>query len=319
MTTSGSGYYQDTPGIRFIPPNGAVITSVASGSLITNGSSIMSITVIDAGQGYQPIPSTVSVITQTGAGAELLPVINSAGSLISINVQSPGLGYTTQDTIVINRAVVFDENYIDAVARISAVSFAGEILALSVINPGSGYQASVTTVEVVSSLSPSRPYPIGTGFTASVYTNISGAITGAVVTNPGAGYAVYPPYLVISDVGSGAITRVTVNDQTQISAIEVIAPGRNYTADATGVVYNPPTAAEPNPPIDSASVSIKVSNNTYGTDPGLYYRVWAGLETNKAIQLQINAVVSYFKSLGYTVTIQSNPGNTNTIQWQIGW
>lgn len=319
MTTSGLGYYADTPSIKFVPPNGSAISLEATALVETNGSSIISVTITEPGQGYQPIPSTVSIMSSAGSGAQLSPLVNAAGQVVAINVLSPGLGYSINDLITVSRAVIFNSNYTDATLQITTVSLAGEILAVKVINSGSGYQSSVTTVEIVSTLNPLLAYPLGTGFTATVLTDIYGAITQVLVNNSGAGYATYAPYLVISDLGSGAITRVTVDDQTRVSAVEVVSPGRNYTQNATGVIYNPPTALGMNPPEVAAIVDIEVSNNTFGTDPGLYYRVWAGLETNKAIQLQINAVVSYFKGLGYTVTIQSNPGNTNTIQWQIGW
>jgi len=104
-----------------------------------------------------------------------------------------------------------------------------------------------------------------------------------------------------------------------VASIAVLSPGSGYTQAATGIVFNPPTAALPNPPANPAVVDIIVAENTFGTNPALYYQVWAGLATNKPIQLQMSSVLSYFKGLGYTIQIQSNPATGSTIQWKICW
>jgi hypothetical protein len=157
---------------------------------------------------------------------------------------------------------------------------------------------------------------------STVTTDILGTITGVIVTNTGAGYAVDSPYLVITDPGTGATTTVTLGTglaATSVASIAVNSPGTQYTQSATGTVFNPSTAALPNPPASPAVVAINVANNTFGTNPNLYWQVWAGVATNKPIQLQLNQVLTYFTSLGYTVTIQSNPATGSTIQWKICW
>jgi hypothetical protein len=124
--------------------------------------------------------------------------------------------------------------------------------------------------------------------------------------------------LSIIDPGTGAVTVVYLTG-TSVSSVDVTKSGSNYTTDATGTVYNPPTAALPNPPITPAVVTIDVNENPYGTDPHLYWQVWTGAVTNKAIQQQLNAVISYFTGLGYTIKIQTNPETGSTIQWHICW
>jgi len=314
----GHGYYEDNPSVFFQPPVGVVPTIVATGTVTTNGGNIISINVTNGGLGYEPVPATLSVSSLTGAGAILQPLVNAAGKIVNVNIADPGVGYTVADTIIATRAVVSNPAYVNATFKITSVGVLGEILEVVILNPGSGYQSSVTTPIIVSTLDPLVPYPLGIGFMGSVFTDINGVITNVVVDNPGAGYATYSPYLVITDPGTGAVTKVILSGDS-VSEILVIEPGTGYTQDATGIVFNPPTAPPPNPPADPAVVDIVVAENTWCTNPNLYYQVWAGTATNKAILLQLNAVLSYFKSLGYTIVIQTNPDTGSTIQWKVCW
>lgn len=314
----GSGYYNDSPSVVFVPPVGVVPGVVATGTVTTNGGSILSINMTNGGLGYQPVPATLAVTsTILGAGAILAPLVNAAGQIIGVNIINGGLNYTINDTITATRAIL-PGPYTNAVFKITAVSITGAILSVAVLTPGNGYEDSVTTAKIVSTLNPLIPYPTGSGIQTTVFTDIAGTITSTVVTNGGAGYGIIPPYLVITDPGTGAVTLVTLSG-TSVASIAVLSPGSGYTQNATGVVFNPSTAALPNPPANPAIVDIVVAENTFGTNPNLYYQVWAGLTTNKPIQLQLNSVLSYFKGLGYTIQIQSNPATGSTIQWKICW
>lgn len=314
----GSGYYADIPGVYFEPPVGVVPSVLATGTVTTNGGNILSINVTNGGLDYQPVPATMSVASLLGVGAVLEPLVNAAGGIVSVNIAAAGTGYTILDTVSATRAVLPNLAYVNATFVITSVGILGEITGVAVLNPGSGYQDSVANPVIVSTLNPLMSYPLGTGFLGTTFTDINGTITAVVVDNAGAGYATYSPYLVITDPGTGAITQVTLSG-TSVASIEVISPGTGYTQAATGVVFNPPTAPLPNPPADPAVVDIVVAENTFGTNPNLYYQVWAGTATNKQIQLQLNAVVSYFKGLGYTIVIQTNPATGSTIQWKICW
>lgn len=314
----GSGYYNDSPSVVFVPPVGVVPGVVATGTVTTNGGSILSINMTNGGLGYQPVPATLAVTsTILGSGAILAPLVNAAGQIIGVNIINGGLNYTINDTITATRAIL-PGPYTNAVFKITAVSITGAILSVAVLTPGNGYEDSVTTAKIVSTLNPLIPYPTGSGIQTTVFTDIAGTITSTIVTNGGAGYGIIPPYLVITDPGTGAVTLVTLSG-TSVASIAVLSPGSGYTQNATGVVFNPSTAALPNPPANPAIVDIVVAENTFGTNPNLYYQVWAGLTTNKPIQLQLNSVLSYFKGLGYTIQIQSNPATGSTIQWKICW
>jgi hypothetical protein len=317
VTTPGAGYVQDFPAMRFVPPNGSA-GALAAGTLVTNGGNILQIDVTNGGTGYQPVPATLAVSSVAGVNAILQPLVNASGQIQAVNIVNAGLGYTINDSVTATRAVAPNIAYVDATFIVASVSVTGEILAIIVTNPGSGYQDSVATVEIMSTVSSTTPYPLGTGFIANVLTDPLGVITQVLITNTGYGYATMNPYLVISDPGTGATTQVNLLLDA-VSSITVLTPGTNYTQSAVGTILNPSTAPLPNPPTTQAVVKINVSNNTYGTDPLLYWQTWAGATTNRPISAQLNQVLSYFKGLDYTISIQTNPATGNTIQWKICW
>jgi hypothetical protein len=318
VVNGGVGYFQDAPSVEFVPPVGVTPGAVATGTVVTNGGAILGITITSGGSGYQPVPATMGVSSVLGLGASLQPLVNASGGIVNINIANGGSGYTINDTVTATRAVLPNIAYVNAIFKITSVSITGEIIEIAILNSGSGYQDSVTEARIVSTLDPLLPYQLGTGFMGTVLTDITGTITQVVVNNTGAGYAVDSPYLVISDPGTGATTTVTLL-ATSVASIAVNQPGTQYTQFATGTVFNPPSASLPNPPALPAVVTINVSTNTFGTNPLLYWQVWAGTATNKPIQQQLNSVISYFKGLGYTITIQSNPATGSTIQWKICW
>lgn len=317
VVNGGIGYYVDQPAIAFIPPVGS-LGAGATATLTTNGSNILAVNITNGGSGYEPVPATMTVTSLTGVNAALEPLVNAAGEIVAINIVNAGTGYTLNDTVTATRAVLPNIAYVDAVFKITAVGVAGDILSVAILNPGSGYQDSVTEVKIVSTLNPLLDYPLGSGFMGTVITTPLGVVTQVLVDNIGAGYAAYHPYLVITDPGTGAQTSVTLSG-TSVSSIAVTNSGSNYTSGPTGTVFNPPTAALPNPPAIPAVVTINTTSNTFGTNPNLYWQVWAGTTTNKPIQSQLNAVLSYFTGLGYTITIQSNPSTGSTIQWKVCW
>ncbi len=316
VVNGGAGYEQDSPSVVFIPPVGS-LASGATGTVVTNGGNIIGITMTAGGTGYQPVPATMSVSSLAGIGAIVEPLVNGSGNIVNVNIANPGAGYVIGDTVMATRAVLPNISYVNAVFVITSIGILGEILEIAVLNPGSGYQPSVATAQIVSTIDPLLPYPLGTGFWSTVLTDITGSITQVVVDNTGAGYAVYPPYLVITDPGTGATTAVTLSGSS-VASIAVTSPGTQYTTSATGTVFNPSTSVLSIPPTP-AVVTINTSVNTFGSNPNLYWQVWSGATTNKPIQLQMNSVISYFSGLGYTITPRSNPATGSTIQWQICW
>lgn len=318
VVNGGSGYYIDRPMAYFKPPVGVVPATPATATIVSNNNNILAVNITNGGDSYEPVSATMSVTSLTGTNAVLEPLVDASGRIVNVNISNQGTGYTLNDTVTATRAVLPNIAYTDAIFRITTIGIAGEIVAVAVLEPGTGYQPSVTEVQIVSTLNPLLPYPLGGGFHGTVLTDGAGVITRVVIDNVGAGYNQYRPYLVITDPGTGAITSVALSG-TSVFAIGITEPGTGYTSSAVGTVMNPPTAALPNPPATPAVVTINPSVNTYGTEPYLYWAVWSGAMTNKPIEMQLNSVVSYFKGLGYTISIQTNPQTGSTIQWRVCW
>lgn len=339
VESGGAGYVIDRPAVRLTPPNpivgaitvqtdpvtvdgtfvtvGGVATTAieASATVITNGGEIMAINITNPGSGYLPVPSTLSVASVGGVGATLTPLIDGSTGIVGVTVSSGGVGYQVGEAIVAERAMTALAGHVDAIISVATVSPMGAITGVRVSRPGSGYQDRATVVEIVSSVDDTKPYPLGAGFSGRAIVSPTGEITSIVVDNGGSGYADFHPYLVINDPGTGAITRVSISDGS-VTRVDVTSSGLYYTAGATGVVMNPPTAPAPT---TYARVVVEAGVNPFGTQPELYYQVWAGLTTNKSIQLQMEAVVSYFTRLGYTITVVSNPATGSTILWKVCW
>lgn len=318
VVSGGEGYFVDEPIIEFIPPVGRVPSVIASANLVRNGGSILSVDMVTYGSGYQQVDSTLAVSTAVGVDANLTPVVDSLGAIQGVNINNPGTGYQVGDQVTATRAVTPITTLLDAIMQVSAVDTNGAILAVAITRGGQGYQPSVTTVRIISRENPAVAYPVGAGFSATPVVDGTGQITQVVINNPGAGYADLHPYLAISNQGTGAVTSVTLTGDA-VSSVAVTTPGSGYVLPVSGSIFNPPTALLPNPPATPATVTIAISENTAGTNPNLYWQVWSGAATNKQIQLQLNQVLSYFKQLGYTIEIHTNPQTGSTITWLVCW
>lgn len=324
VVTGGTGYYIDKPTVRFIPPYGVVIppADVASGTVVTNGTSITGITVTPGSSGYQPKITLANVSSLTGSGAVLSVVTNSLGMVYSVAVVSPGTGYAPSDVINIIRAIAPNVMYIDASAVIGGLDISGGILSVNVLVAGTGYEPSLSSIIIISSVTPSLTYPVGGGLQASVLTDNTGEITGVVVINGGFGYANLIPQLVVTDTGTGVSAIVALNGTllvppgNAVSTVTITNSGNNYTQAATAAIINPITAPTPTTP---AQVSLVIPVNPFCTNPNLYYQVWAGTIVNAAVRRQLDFVRTYFTNLGYNVKLGTNPATGSTLEWCICW
>lgn len=59
------------------------------------------------------------------------------------------------------------------------------------------------------------------------------------------------------------------------------------------------------------------------TDPQivarLYNQVWQGARTDRAKDLQMSAIVTYFTDLGYSITRKTNRSTGDTFKWVVYW
>lgn len=150
---NGGGLYTSIPGVTVI---GSSITTAVLVPILEYGV-ITGFTITNGGSGYQIAP-TLNIEQAPnsfiGTGANLFPVINVDGQIVDVTIINGGIGYTTADVILPNRAIQNINGFIDAKIRITSVSTTGQILATEVLVPGSGYQP-VVNQELFPQLSPS--------------------------------------------------------------------------------------------------------------------------------------------------------------------
>lgn len=317
VISPGNGYVSDHPDIRFVQPNGATVIAAAA-TVVTTDGRITGITIDTPGAGYRPRKATIAITSTAGINAFLIPHVDNLGAIVNVEILNAGTGYALSDVVTVTRAVPYNASYINAAIVITGVGIDGSITDVMVSSAGTGYDDSLPALEFVSTLSPGTAYPRGTGFIGRVVTGPIGEVLSVDILSAGTGYTDIFPSVTINDIGTGATATATMVTGT-ISAVNVITTGTNYTSLATATVYNPVTALAPNPPATPAVLKVNTSINTFGTNPLAYYNVWAGLATDKQIQLQINSVVSYFSCLGYTIKILTNPTTGSTLMWKICW
>lgn len=111
---------------------------------------------------------------------------------------------------------------------------------------------------------------------------------------------------------------------TEIRSLEeavltAINEGLYTTVDVTGTTMTWPEYTG-----SVADDVLKVANIEEPTDDQYdeavyYYRVWAGTEENRAKNNQMNAVITYFTNLGYSIDRVTNPTTGETFRWVISW
>lgn len=218
-----------------------------------------------------------------------------------------GSGY--QNTVA---EVVFDDPDLTgsgAVGR-ALIDAYGGVEQVIIVESGIDYSEN-TTVDI--------EHPNGVDFIGDVVVNGSGQITKVNVINNGVGYYTLTPTTLIIDpeiTGSGAETKTTVDDTGSIVEVELLKGGSGYSQSTFAEVA--PADGSPTP-TDPAEVDVSVRENIWGTDSSRYYYVLTQQVDDPVIQDQIEYVITYFTSKGYTIDAQVNPDTMSTIQWNICW
>ena len=227
LTSGGAGYSQGTVTVVVAAPN-------------TLASSISAIPVVSGGAGYSQSTVTVTIPAPdevAGVQATAIAVVNEVGAIVQIIITNPGSGYTTVPVITLGGtnttpAILGQTQLIDGSPGIQATAEAVVLPgAISEITGGLGGSGYIDNDDVVISA------PTGTGAvqaTATITVDGSGAITGFVITNPGAGYIVPPTVSVATGTGAAPMAAVLGG---YISSIEITNPGSGYsTAPSVTIV-----------------------------------------------------------------------------------
>jgi hypothetical protein len=234
MTNFGSGYAV-TPSITISPPN----SYGASGTVAINGiGSITSTTVIDGGQFYNTSKNPVVSITpdtNTSIRATARTIIGAGGTITSIQVTNPGLGYTAPPNIIVGSGSAPAGGILGIVSAIISQSN-GSIVSISVVNPGLGYSFAP-------SLTIDQPRQFRK---ASLRANVSaaGTVSSITIVDSGIGYTSTPSISIGNSISDktgieGALAEPVINTSGEVSGVFMINSGIGYTSTPSVTFSNP--------------------------------------------------------------------------------
>ena len=224
VTNSGSGYSAADPPKLTIGNCGTPIRDAVLAANIADNGEILSVDVIDPGEGYNPlrliIDSDESNIVQADANIILNEsdivdqqgtIIAPAGSINYIQVTRPGDGYFSANARL--------EGGGGSGAEL--VPTVGQVTGLSVENNGRSYSAEDITL-VISGGG-------GQNATGVCEVNQFGTVESIAISNPGEFFETPPLIQLIGGGGSGAQAEAEIN-LGKITAINILNPGGGYTS-----------------------------------------------------------------------------------------
>ena len=224
VTAPGSGYSAADPPKLTIGNCGTPIRDAVLAANIADNGEILSVDVIDPGEGYNPlrllIESDESNIVQADANIILNEqdivdqqgnILAPAGSINYIQVTRPGDGYFSASARL--------EGGGGSGAEL--VPTVGQVTGLSVENNGRSYTAEDITL-VISGGG-------GQNATGVCEVNQFGTVEGITISNPGEFFETPPLIQLIGGGGSGAQAEAEIN-LGKITAINILNPGGGYTS-----------------------------------------------------------------------------------------
>ena len=224
VTNSGSGYSAADPPKLTIGNCGTPIRDAVLAANIADNGEILSVDVIDPGEGYNPlrllIESDESNIVQADANIILNEqdivdqqgnILAPAGSVNYIQVTRPGDGYFSASARL--------EGGGGSGAEL--VPTVGQVTGLSVENNGRSYTAEDITL-VISGGG-------GQNATGVCEVNQFGTVESITISNPGEFFETPPLIQLIGGGGSGAQAEAEIN-LGKITAINILNPGGGYTS-----------------------------------------------------------------------------------------
>ena len=224
VTAPGSGYSAADPPKLTIGNCGTPIRDAVLAANIADNGEILSVDVIDPGEGYNPlrllIESDEDNIVQADANIILNEqdiidqqgnIIAPAGSINYIQVTRPGDGYFSASARL--------EGGGGSGAEL--VPTVGQVTGLSVENNGRSYTAEDITL-VISGGG-------GQNATGVCEVNQFGTVESITISNPGEFFETPPLIQLIGGGGSGAQAEAEIN-LGKITAINILNPGGGYTS-----------------------------------------------------------------------------------------
>jgi hypothetical protein len=276
FTITGVGSaYTSPPTVSYDQtPTESPVVSVGLGLSDTN-------ILITGGSGYDGSTTfTVNGVNGIGTDAIILLGSLSGGSIQSVNVVSPGTGYTTPPTIVVNGTGVG-----------AAITITELIVSnIDVISPGAGFQTSKPTVTLSGGG--------GTNATAQVDDII---LTGINLTNPGYGYTSADIPVTVSIDSPGLVSTVGLG----IYSVRATT-GLGYT-EVPGITTDSPTIS---PFTEAVLTPVLGYDSQYDILPGpgyggtTYYYI--DPIDNNTFRITKDFAGTNYVTLGYDVSANPN-------------
>lgn len=197
---------------------------------LTPVTSFNSIVVTSAGGGYSlttpPVVSIIPAPGDPGTGATAKATVGGTISVVSIEVQNGGSGYTTVPKVTISGGGAGARG-----ATAVAVIADGKVTEVNVTNGGSGYDSTQVNLPVVAIEAP----PAGAAnvpATAKV-TTLGGEVVSVSLDNPGAGYIETPTIVIdpppLGGLGQAQASMVTTRaNGFTLNAINLLSGGSGY-------------------------------------------------------------------------------------------
>lgn len=207
ITDGGSGY-SSAPTVTIYGGEGSGATFIAA---IENGS-VVSVSVLSPGSGYEPI-DTVQLAFSGGGSSNSAIIQTTLGPrpVEAIIATDGGTGYTTAPTVVISGG---GGTGATATANLTGTS----VSSVTVNTGGTGYTTT-----------PSITFTGGGGTGAAAYASVSGSGVNTIfIVTGGSGYGVAPTLTIFGGGGTGATATATVLDGV-INTVTLTNGGNGYT------------------------------------------------------------------------------------------
>ena len=213
VTNPGSGYSVSDPPRLVVGNCGTPIRDAVLRANIGVNGDLLSVDVVDPGEGYDPlrleVESPDSGVVE--ADANLVLKTDGTGGIQTVQVTQPGDGYFTADAEIKGGGGSGAE----------LVPVTGGVTGLAIEGKGRNYDLNDITL-VISGGG-------GDGATGIAEVNQFGSVTGINISNPGEFFETPPIIQLIGGGGSGATAEAKIN-LGAITEINILNPGGSYVA-----------------------------------------------------------------------------------------
>ena len=213
VTNPGSGYSQSDPPRLVIGNCGTPIRDAVLRANIGVNGDLLSVDVVDPGEGYDPLRLEVTSPDSgvVEADANLVLKTDGTGGIQTVQVTQPGDGYFTAEAEIKGGGGSGAE----------LVPITGGVTGLAIEGKGRNYDLNDITL-VISGGG-------GDGATGVAEVNQFGSVTGINISNPGEFFETPPIIQLIGGGGSGATAEAKIN-LGAITEINILNPGGSYVA-----------------------------------------------------------------------------------------